>query len=378
MAYKAYKIGLYIGGGKIAAAQSEYSDLRDLRLNQNGDIVIPEEFAYNGEVFRYFIAAPQCFDERIGRRMLTRREVLSAFFKKLMEDIKKYNAIDEDDNITLYIGCPNVGEWREGAEIFKKMVRQAAGIENVYLEWKSVAVIFNKHWRKRRKDKPRIIAVLYFGSVTADFMYVEQTGGWYLDEKQIGFSWDLGTRAIEKNLRKMMYEKALALARGKGLSLAPENQYAALEAKLWEKKEAYFDGELTEDTCKMQHTFQTREGIGIDVELSINEETLRQALEEKKISIRYEKDGTHYDLEDSWSALCRKFICEAEEYWTTKGIGVHTVVLAGGGTRMGIVEAYAREIIYTHKSIYNDIFCIKNTHFCVSRGLVAPHNYEHF
>ena len=87
-------IGLDFGHCEIAAATPVYEGgkfvrIDNLYLDGEKNFVIPAEVEYCGELFNYFKASPEHFDEVVqgNGRAVRRRDLMSAALAKIMRNI---------------------------------------------------------------------------------------------------------------------------------------------------------------------------------------------------------------------------------------------------------------------------------------------------
>lgn len=368
--------GLDMGSCEVAMAMGSFSvgsneiTITNLKLNHKKDTVIPTEIKYREELFNYFKEAPKHFKEKIGRQGIPRKEVFAAFLAKVMEAAQQYNnEIAKNDNILLYVGCPASKEWtdEENIIIYEEMIKEATGVKNVHVVPESRAAMFSALMDNKgmKISAEQGTAVFDFGSLTVDFTYMKS------GEKREEDSWNLGASLIEKNLRKIMTQKAAKEAQEGGQTLSSVGNFAALERKLRRAKEAYFDKEEDDydeddiDSGKQSYSFLTNEGEKINVEITIDDETMKYVLGEAEIDFSYEEESKSVMIKGSWEALCRKFFERQKKYLEDCDYEIQTLVLTGGASKMKFIADFAREIFPQAT-----VICSNTPHYSVSNGLV--------
>lgn len=363
-------IGLDMGSCEAAAAAPVFENGRvrsitNLKLNSSKETVIPAEIQYNGELFHYFKRSPRHFDEKIGESGVLRRDVLSALFKELIDNIKKYNEeIGENDNILLLVGCPSSPEWtlEENRRLYEELIQNATGIDKVRVVPESRAAMFGALGtsKGRKISAANGAAVFDFGSSTADFTYMQSGVG------QLEFSWNLGACEIEKALAGLLCENARQAAADAETRINGANNFAELESMMRRGKEDYFNGRLTPQTCDQVYKFETVSGRWVRGEISLDEETMERIIQEKKLLITNSKnDNKEENWKGCWKNLCREFFKQAETFLSVNQKPVENIVLTGGASKMNFIKDYADEI-FPDKTIV-----LSPTPECsVSNGLV--------
>ena len=146
-------IGLDFGHCEIAAATPVYEGgkfvrIDNLYLDGEKNFVIPAEVEYCGELFNYFKASPEHFDEVVqgNGRAVRRRDLMSAALIKIMRNIVEYNSsVGSGDQILLLVGCPACGEWTsdKNREEYETLIKQAAKVRQVRVVPESRAAMFS-------------------------------------------------------------------------------------------------------------------------------------------------------------------------------------------------------------------------------------------
>ena len=361
-------IGLDFGHCEIAAATPVYEGgkfvrIDNLYLDGEKNFVIPAEVEYYGELFNYFKASPEHFDEVVqgNGRAVRRRDLMSAALAKIMRNIVEYNSsVGSGDQILLLVGCPACGEWTsdKNREEYETLIKQAAKVRQVRVVPESRAAMFSA----LSDGKGRMIsaaqgAVVYdLGSLTADCTYMK-TG-----QRCLELSWKLGAREVERALRRLICEEASRKALQKGLELMPVENHAKLERVLRGAKEAYFSGSLDESASLIAYRFMTDQGKKLPVNLDLDDATMERALE---MPIFLEADGG--SLSCGWKTCCTEFFRRSKSRIEDGGRPVKEIVLTGGASRMGVVRNCAREVF--PEDSYT-VTCANNPCFSVSQGLV--------
>ena len=361
-------IGLDFGHCEIAAAMAIFLNgvfvsMKNLFLDGDKNTVIPAEVEYEGEIFNYFKASPKHFNEQVEGNKVTavRRDLMILLFKKIINGIMEFNTeISSGEQIMLIVGCPTSGEWtsEENRKEYETLIKEATGVAEVRVIPESRAAMFSAlaDGKGRMISASEGAAVYDFGSSTADSTYMK-TG-----KRCVEVSWNLGAREIEKALRRMMCHEASVKANQKGLELVPIDNYANLERKLRDVKEAYFNGELDEDSSVTAWKFSTVEGKKLTVTLDIDDDTMARALGDEELTM----DVNGKLVTGSWKRCCKEFFRESK-LLIEKQHSVKEIVLTGGASKMKFVAEYAREIF--PKPMY-EVTCAKNPSFSVSQGLV--------
>lgn len=361
-------IGLDFGHCEIAAAMAIFLNgvfvsMKNLFLDGDKNTVIPAEVEYEGEIFNYFKASPKHFNEQVEGNKVTavRRDLMILLFKKIINGILEFNTeISSGEQIMLIVGCPTSGEWtsEKNRKEYETLIKEATGVAEVRVIPESRAAMFSAlaDGKGRMISASEGAAVYDFGSSTADSTYMK-TG-----KRCVEVSWNLGAREIEKALRRMMCHEASVKANQKGLELVPIDNYANLERKLRAVKEAYFNGELDEDSSVTAWKFPTVEGKKLTVTLDIDDDTMARALSDEELTM----DVNGKLVTGSWKRCCKEFFRESK-LLIEKQHSVKEIVLTGGASKMKFVAEYAREIF--PKPMY-EVTCAKNPSFSVSQGLV--------
>lgn len=361
-------IGLDFGHCEIAAAMiqsmnGEAFRVMNLFLDGNKNTVIPAEAEYHGELFNYFKASPKHFNEQIRGNEVTvmRRDLISLLFRKVMDGIGEYNTeIADGEQILLVVGCPASEEWTEekSRKEYEQLIKKATGAAEVRVIPESRAAMFSA----LADGKGRMIsagdgAVVYdFGSSTADSTYMKS------GERCVEVSWNLGARAIEKTLCRMMCCEASEKADRLGLDIVPSENYANLERRLRAVKEAYFNGSLDEESSVFAWKFSTAGGKKITAILDIDDELMDRALGDEAVNV--ELNGAL--LAGSWKYCCKEFFRKSKAL-IEENYSVKEIVLTGGASKMDFIAQYAREIFPEPKYV---VTCSPNPCFSVSQGLI--------
>lgn len=361
-------IGLDFGHCEIAAATPVYEGgkfvrIDNLYLDGEKNFVALAEVEYCGELFNYFKASPEHFDEVIqgNDTAVKRRDLMSAKLANIMKNIRDYNSsISNDDQILLLVGCPASREWtsEKNREKYERLIKQAAKVREVRVVPESRAAMFSA----LSDGKGRMIsaaqgAVVYdLGSLTADCTYMK-TG-----QRCLELSWKLGAREVERKLRNLICEKAAGRAFQKGLELVPAQNHAKLERVLRGAKEAYFNGSLDESTSLITYRFMTDQGKKLPVNLDLDDATMERALE-SPITLEVEGES----IRGGWKACCMEFFRRSKKYIEERSQPVKEIVLTGGASRMDFVQSCAREVFA--EDSYT-VTCAKNPCFSVAQGLV--------
>lgn len=361
-------IGLDYGHCDITAATPVFKDgkfdhIDDLYLDGEKNKVISAEVEVEGEMFIYFKASPEHFEEIIvGETVeVTRRKLMFRHFKEIMTAIRKYNSnISKDDRILLIVGCPTSNAWMKASyrKEYEALIKEATGVEAVRVVPESRAAMFSA----LADRKGRMItanegaAVFDLGSSTGDGTYMK-TG-----ETCIEFSWNLGAREIEKQLRIMMCKEAEQTANANGTELKDVDNYAKLERKLRKTKEAYYSNKLDEDDCEISYRFATVQNKKVIARIDVDDDTMEEALQ---ADLGLVVDGRA--IVGGWKECCKKFFEEGKRQIEKSKHQVKEIVLTGGASKMKFVEEYAKEVFPKDK--YN-VTCSANPSFSVSNGLV--------
>ncbi|PNV61538.1 hypothetical protein C0033_13220 [Clostridium sp. chh4-2] len=361
-------IGLDFGHCEIAAAMiqsmnGEAFRVMNLFLDGNKNTVIPAEAEYHGELFNYFKASPKHFNEQIRGNEVTvmRRDLISLLFRKVMDGIMEYNTeIADGEQILLVVGCPASEEWtaEKSRNEYEQLIKKATGAAEVRVIPESRAAMFSA----LADGKGRMIsagdgAVVYdFGSSTADSTYMKS------GERCVEVSWNLGARAIEKTLSRMMCCEASEKADRLGLDIVPSENYANLERRLRAVKEAYFNGSLDEESSVFAWKFSTAGGKKLTAILDIDDELMDRALGEEEVNV--ELNGAL--LAGSWKYCCKEFFRKSKTL-IEENYSVKEIVLTGGASKMDFIAQYARKIFPEPKYV---VTCSPNPCFSVSQGLI--------
>lgn len=361
-------IGLDFGHCEIAAAMiqsmnDETFRVMNLFLDGNKNTVIPAEAEYHGELFNYFKASPKHFNEKVRGNEVTviRRDLMSLLFRKVMDGIREHNTeIADGEQILLIVGCPASEEWTadKSRKEYEQLIKKATGAAEVRVIPESRAAMFSA----LADGKGRMIsagdgAVVYdFGSSTADSTYMKS------GERCVEVSWNLGARAIEKTLCRMMCCEASEKADRLGLDIVPSENYANLERRLRAVKEAYFNGPSDEESSVFAWKFSTAGGKKLTAILDIDDELMDRALGEEEVNV--ELNGAL--LAGSWKYCCKEFFRKSKTL-IEENYSVKEIVLTGGASKMDFIAQYAREIFPEPKYV---VTCSPNPCFSVSQGLI--------
>ena len=389
-------IGLDVGHGECAATYfrvASGSSWNPLSLNRDKDHVIPSAIYYHedgsisigktaavnhGSVC-YFKRPPALWDKFVtdegAREGLTYKTCMRDFIRTLYQDILTYNMNEgllEGDEIILLVGCPSSGAWlSSGArEEYEALIREATEVNYVTVVPESRGAIFNSYAGGELKgcNAAEGVAVFDFGSLTADFTYIQM--GKYMLER----SWDLGASSIEMAMLKRML-------RGAGLTLADvyEGQLYDLLYFLRQQKEMYFSGEMgmyadpsvtlyevDEDGERIQ-TGVTKRGtpkfaarrVGLpDADL---DEFMEGVTGEETITVV--ENGEVLGQFD-WESACEAFFATMKDMLDARGLPCKAVVLTGGATKMPFITEIAQRV-------FAEVLVVreKNPSITVARGL---------
>ena len=170
-------------------------------------------YGHDGEMFSYFKVPPECFDNPCGDSDcakecgITHRQVIACFFYQALKNIFFYNEsfLSADKETCLYVGCPATADWTspENIEKYEKLIKTAAGIENVHVVPESTAAMFSAlEHEKINFASGGLCAAVDFGSTTADATIMSP------GRMKKELSCTLGAGKIEHEMTLLAYKQA--------------------------------------------------------------------------------------------------------------------------------------------------------------------------
>ena len=366
-------VGLDIGHGECAATYfrvNEGKSWNPLALTQNKDHVIPSAIYYgadgsitigkaaaaNHDSISYFKRPPSQWDGPVeAHEDLTHRQCMMDFIRTLFADIVTYNrndGINDGDEIHLLVGCPSSGSWLAGGarEAYEGLIREATGVAHVTVVPESRGAIFNSFAGGELKDcsASQGVSVFDFGSLTADFTYIQM--GKYMLER----SWDLGASNIEMCMLKRMLR-----AQDMTVGSIYEGQLYDLLYFLRTQKEMYFSGEMglyadpsltvyeTDEDGERIPNGVTKRGtpkyltrrIGLpDADM---DEFMEKVTGEESFPVR--ENGAILG-QFSWETGCEGFFLTMKRMLDERELPCRAVVLTGGASHMPFVTEIAQRV----------------------------------
>lgn len=315
----------------------------------------------DGEVFAYFKACPDQFDEPYGSGSvakacgITRGQLIACFVHALISNIIRYNP-DKLQGISvkeigLVVGCPTTEKWtsRQNRAKYATLIGRAAGVKLVKIEPESRAALFSAVEGENRTVSAKDgVLVFDFGSSTADCTYMK------LGDKCLEFSWDLGAVWIERTMVTLGIKRGMQAG---AFSAAPDDFKIRNEVNTFRRiKESYFSGEFG----KLGKSFI----ICDEYMVKVNDDYLDSVINEP---ITISCNGKSRTKTGSWKELCRGFFETAQKMLRNYDTDADCIVITGGASHMRFIYDCCKEV-FSNIPV-SKIYIEDNPSFTVSTGL---------
>lgn len=315
----------------------------------------------DGEVFAYFKACPDQFNEPYGSGSvskacgITRGQLLACFAYTLISNIIRYNP-DKFQGVSLkeiglMVGCPTTEKWTspQNRAKYAALIGRASGVKMVKIEPESRAALFSAvEGEDKTVSAKDGVLVFDFGSSTADCTYMK------LGDKCLEFSWDLGAVWIERTMVTLGIRKGMQAG---AFSSVPNDLKIRNEVNTFRRiKESYFSGEYG----KMGKSFI----ICDEHMVKVNDDYINSVINEP---IVINCNGKSRTKTGSWRELCRGFFETAQKMLTEFDTDAECIVITGGASHMRFIYDCCREVFSNIPA--EKIYIEDNPSFTVSTGL---------
>lgn len=315
----------------------------------------------DGEVFAYFKACPDQFEEPYGSGSvakacrITRGQLLACFVHTLISNIIRYNP-DKFQGVSvkeigLMVGCPTTEKWtsQQNRAKYATLIGRATGVKMVKIEPESRAALFSAVEGENRNVSAKDgVLVFDFGSSTADCTYMK------LGDKCLEFSWDLGAVWIERTMVTLGIKKGMQAG---AFSAVPNDFKIRNEVNTFRRiKESYFSGEYG----KSGKSFI----ICDEYMVKVNDNYINSVINEPLV---INCNGRSRTKTGSWKELCRGFFETAQKMLAEYDTDAECIVITGGASHMRFIYDCCKEVFSNIPA--SKIYIEDNPSFTVSTGL---------
>ena len=354
--------------------------------DESGETKIGYEAMNRPGMIPYFKRSPAEWTDEQGQEAQIQGpkvvNLMSDYLRDAFNQMFTYNTeiLNREKKILLVVGAPASKRWlsSEYIEAYRTMIRLASGIEDVWVMPESRAAIFSAYRRNvAGANASAGVAVFDFGSLTADFTYM-QTGAMLLER-----SWVLGAHQVERQ----MLTSILRYYDFDPSEMNPR-QRSGFYAKLREQKEKFYSEAISSDPSTLSVELVDEDG---ELRTTVNQSG-RQIPVTKTLTYPFDGGTWQEFMEDvvgnannrfpvyfdghpmgeyCWKNACRAFFEAMKNLLDQRDLPCSSIVLTGGASLMSFVRELANEVFGAER-----VTCEAEPAFTVAAGLCVIGQFD--